>query len=110
MEEQVFFPNVEEVTGVQGIMEQNYEQHKAFTPGFIKFEEYARTCSPKAYDGQELKSIVEAFAEPLIQHLNDEINTLRALDKYDSEKVRQAYKKLEKALMNTDNVRRLKFT
>lgn len=103
-EEQTFFPKIEEITGVKGIMDQNIEQHKAFTPGFETFHEYAKTCDPKDYDGQKLRSLVEGFAEPLTKHLHDEIDTLKALDKYDSEKVRQAYKQLEKILMDTDNV------
>ena len=103
-EEQTFFPKIEEVSGVKGLMDHNVEQHKAFTPGLEVFHEYAKTCTPKDYDGQKLRSLVEGFADPLTQHLHDEIDTLRALDKYDSEKVRQAYKQLEKILMATDNV------
>jgi hemerythrin-like domain-containing protein len=103
-EEKEFFPNIERITGVQGIMERNIEQHRAFTPGFESFQEYSMTCSPKEYDGQNMRSLIEAFAEPLSKHLHDEIETLRALDAYDSERVRQAYKRLEKSLMATDNV------
>ena len=104
-EEHEFFPSIESITGVKGIMERNYEQHRAFTPGFDLFQEYARTCSPKDYDGQKMKGLVEGFAEPLTKHLHEEIDTLRGLDKYDSAQVRQAYQRLEKILMDTDNVR-----
>ena len=104
-EEKEFFPNIERITGVQGIMQRNIEQHRAFTPGFESFQEYSMTCSPKEYEGQKMRSLIEAFAEPLSKHLHDEIETLRALDAYDSERVRQAYKRLEKSLMATNNVR-----
>ena len=103
-EEQDFFPSIAKITGVPDIMERNIEQHRTFTPGFEAFQEYAKSCAPKDYDGQKLKGLVEGFAEPLNRHLHDEIETLRALDQYDSEKVRQAYKRLEKILMATDNV------
>jgi hypothetical protein len=103
-EESDFFPTIAQITGVQDIMERNIEQHRSFTPGFEAFHEYARTCLPKDYDGAKLKGLVEAFAEPLVQHLHDEIDTLRGLDVYDSARVRQAYKHLEKTLMATDNV------
>lgn len=103
-EEQIFFPSVEQVTGVPGIMERNKEQHRAFTPGFDRFQEYARTCPPHEFEGTKVKRLVEDFAEPLTLHLRDEIETLKALDAYDSEQVRQAYKRLEKELMATDNV------
>jgi hypothetical protein len=106
-EETVFFPSIEQITAIKGIMERNIEQHRAFTPGFDLFYEYARTCQPKDYDGRKLKSLIDDFAPPLTQHLRDEIETLRALDKYDGERVRQAYRRLEKALMATDNVRRI---
>ena len=104
-EEQEFFPNIEKISKTPGLMEKNVEQHRSFTPGFERFQEYARTCRPAEYDGQKLKTLVEDFAEPLTKHLHDEIETLRALSKYDSEAVRQAYKRLEKLLMATDNVR-----
>lgn len=106
-EEKDFFPSVEEISGVEGLMSRNVEQHRAFTTGFERFETYCRTCLPADYDGLKLRSLVEGFAEPLVQHLRDEIDTLRALDLYDSGRIRQAYQKFEKSLMDTDNVRLL---
>jgi hemerythrin-like domain-containing protein len=104
-EEEVFFPTIERISGIQGLMADNVEQHRAFTPGFHAFQEYAQTCAPKDYDGAKLRSLIESFAGPLTKHLHDEIETLRALDKYDSMQVRQAYKQFEKMMMETDNVR-----
>ncbi|MCJ1472563.1 hypothetical protein MMC13_001212 [Lambiella insularis] len=104
-EESNFFPSIERISNVQGIMERNIEQHRAFTPGFELFQEYSQTCLPENYDGQKIRSLIEDFAEPLTRHLHDEIETLRALDKYDSGRVRQAYQRLEKSLMATDNYR-----
>ena len=105
-EEKGFFPSIELISGVRGIMERNIEQHRAFTPGFDLFQEYSRTCPPEDYDGRKIRNLIEDFAEPLTRHLHDEIETLRALDIYDSGRVRQAYQRLEKSLMATDNVRR----
>ena len=106
-EEAMFFPDIEKISKTIGVMEQNIEQHRAFTPGFDRFYEYCKTCSPTDYDGQKLRNLVEAFAQPLTKHLYDEIETLRALDKYDSENIRQAYRRFEKSLMATDNVRHI---
>jgi hypothetical protein len=103
-EEKEFFPSIDAISGIEGLMSQNVEQHRAFTPGFEQFEEYCRTCPPAEYDGEKLKTLVEGFAEPLTRHLYDEIETLRALDKYDSVRIRQAYQRFEKSLMATDNV------
>lgn len=104
-EEEIFFPSIEQISGVQGLMEQNVEQHRAFTPGFERFQKYAQTCLPKDYHGGKLRNLIEDFAGPLTQHLRDEVETLRGLDKYDSVRIRQAYQRFEKALMATDNVR-----
>ena len=103
-EEKAFFPDVEALTGVEGLMEGNVEQHRAFTPGFEAFEAYVRGCKPEEFDGREVRRLVEGFAEPLVRHLQDEIETLRALGKYDSGRVREAYQRFEKSLMATDNV------
>ncbi len=103
-EETKFFPDVELLSGVKGLMTSNVEQHRAFTPGFDLFYEYSMTCPPKDYNGQRLVSLIEGFADPLTRHLQDEIDTLRALNKYDSVLLRKAYNDLEKLLMATDNV------
>lgn len=103
-EEKAFFPDIESISGVEGLMESNVEQHRAFTPGFEAFEGYCRNVKPEEFDGQKLRSLVEGFAEPLVKHLHDEIETLRALGKYDSGRVREAYQRFEKSLMATDNV------
>ncbi|KAL9086285.1 MAG: hypothetical protein Q9165_007200 [Trypethelium subeluteriae] len=104
-EEHDFFPNIERITGVEGLMERNVEQHRAFTPGFDRFQEYARTCQPKDYDGQTIKNLVDDFAEPLTRHLYEEIDTLRALDSYDSQRIREAYQHFEKGLRSADMYR-----
>lgn len=103
-EETIFFPSIEKITGVEGIMERNMEQHRAFTPGFEAFDTYTRTCIPSDYDATKLKSLIDSFAEPLHRHLKEEIETLQELNKYDSEEIRKAYKRFEKSLMDTDNV------
>ena len=104
-EEQEFFPSVELISGVEGLMARNVEQHRAFTPGFDEFQAYSQTCRVEDFDGQRIRSLIEIFAEPLTRHLHEEIDTLRALDKYDSGRIRQAYQRFEKILMATDNVR-----
>jgi len=86
-------------------MKSNVEQHRAFTPGFDLFCDYSTTCAPKEYDGDKIRSLIEGFADPLTQHLRDEIDTLRGLDKYDGLLVRKAYKTFEKGLMAADSVR-----
>ena len=64
-EETVFFPSIELISNVPGIMERNIEQHRAFTPGFDRFQEYSRKCLPLDYDGQKIQNLIQGFAEPL---------------------------------------------
>lgn len=97
-EEQEFFPSIELISGVQGIMGRNVEQHQAFTRGFGLFQAYSRTGPPEHYDGQRNRSLIEGFVEPLTRHLREEIDTMRALDVYDSERIRQAYQRFEKTI------------
>ncbi|KAF7509778.1 hypothetical protein GJ744_007473 [Endocarpon pusillum] len=104
-EEKDFFRSIELISDVPGIMEGNIEQHRAFTPGFDLFQEYSRTCLAQDYDGRKIRSLIEAFAEPLTRHLYDEIETLRALEIYNSAHILQAYKRFEKILMAANNVR-----
>ncbi|KAH8695785.1 hypothetical protein GQ44DRAFT_765086 [Phaeosphaeriaceae sp. PMI808] len=106
-EEDLFFPEIEQLTSTPGLMQRNKDQHQAFTPGFEAFHEYVKTCVPEAFDGTEVRRLVEGFAGALGQHLHEEIETLRALDRYDSARVRGSYQRLEKRLMATDNVRSL---
>lgn len=103
-EEEKFFPSIEKISGVKGLMEKNVEQHRAFTPGFEAFQEYASTCRVEEYQGARVRCLIEAFGEPLSRHLYDEIDTLWALDKYDSDRIRQAYKDFEKVVMAGDSV------
>ena len=104
-EEKIYFPAIESISGVAGLMERNIEQHRAFTPGFEAFEAYCRTCPPEEFNGQKLRGLVEGFAEALVKHLHEEIETLRALDGYDSTRLREAYEAFVKSLMaTTDNV------
>ncbi|KAJ4346385.1 uncharacterized protein N0V89_010314 [Didymosphaeria variabile] len=106
-EEEMFFPDVESITHIQGLMEGNVEQHRAFTPGFEAFEAYTKSCLPEDYDGEKVRNLIDAFATPLHRHLVDEIDTLKALDRYDSEEIRGAYKRFEKSAMDTDKARSL---
>ena len=61
MEEEYFFPMIEEYTGVKGIMETNVNQHAAFAAGVERFRIYVFQTRPETYDGKRLKDIVDGF-------------------------------------------------
>jgi len=104
-EEEIFFPEVEKITTIKRLMEGNVEQHRAFTPRFEAFDAYVKTCAPEDYDGRKVRELIDAFATPLHRHLVDEIDTLGALDRYDSEEIRGAYKRFEKSAKDADMVK-----
>lgn len=64
-EEAIFSPDIGKITKTKEIVENNVEQHRAFTPGFDKVYEYCKACLPKTYDREKSRSLVQAFAEPL---------------------------------------------
>jgi hypothetical protein len=90
-EEETFFPLVREFTGKPEMVEKNLEQHQAFHDGLQKFDQYATTTPPEQYDWTVLKTILDGFAEHLIQHLKDEIPTILALDQYDNDGVKKIW-------------------
>ncbi|KAH6616204.1 hypothetical protein B0J18DRAFT_373326 [Chaetomium sp. MPI-SDFR-AT-0129] len=83
-EEKSFFPAVERMTGVQGIMDTNKDQHEAFHDGFEALQVYCKAvlAGTEKYDGAKLVGLVDGFAPVLVQHLNDEIPTILSLRKY----------------------------
>ncbi|KAI5851662.1 hypothetical protein DFP73DRAFT_471372, partial [Morchella snyderi] len=80
-EETAFFPTVEKLTGVPGIMDGNIQQHAAFSPGLEAFNGYivAAAATPESFSGARLVEMIDAFAQTLVQHLADEIPTILAL-------------------------------
>ncbi|KAH6996478.1 hypothetical protein BKA56DRAFT_666700 [Ilyonectria sp. MPI-CAGE-AT-0026] len=84
VEEEKVFPRINEVTGVPGLMDANVDEHKAFHDGFLVYIEYLDKVRAKKeeFDGERLVSIIDSFAPVLRDHLEHEIDSLLALDKY----------------------------
>lgn len=83
-EEAMFFPYVEKMTGVEGIMDTNIDQHKVFHDGLDNFKAYADAviAGTEKYDGSRVIEIVDDFGPALMQHLGDEIPTILGLRQY----------------------------
>lgn len=77
-EERSFFPGVERMTGVQGIMDTNKEQHEAFHDGLDALQAYCKAvmAGTERYDGAKVVGMVDGFGPALVQHLNDEIPSI----------------------------------
>jgi hemerythrin-like domain-containing protein len=92
-EEAVFFPAIEKLTAQPGLMDGNVAQHDAFVPGLKAVGEYAVNTSAEDYQADKLRSIIDSFGHILQEHLNDEIETLKRLKEYDSDALKQIWKK-----------------
>lgn len=94
-EEDIFFPGIEEASGVKGIMEQNISQHAAFTGGLETFTKYIDDClaGKEQYDGKKLVAIIDTFGETCAQHLRDEIPSISALRAHPNVPVHKLFEK-----------------
>lgn len=75
-EEKDFFPSIELISDVRGIMKRNIEQHRAFTPGFDLFQECSRTCLPKTM--MDERSGASSNRPPRVWNLRQELQRRRA--------------------------------
>lgn len=80
-------------------METNVAQHHAFEEGLKRFGEYVYGIKPEEYDPKAFKEILDSFTPALARHMNDEIPTLLALEKYGADKLMQTWKDLEKKIL-----------
>ncbi|KAH6895319.1 hypothetical protein B0T10DRAFT_455581 [Thelonectria olida] len=85
LEETKVFPDINRITGVEGLMDGNVEEHKAFHGGLDKYKEYLQGVrdGKEEYDGEKLVGIIDSFGPVLQVHLSNEIDTLMAMDKYE---------------------------
>lgn len=83
-EESMLFPAVEKMAEVEGIMETNVEQHRAFHDGIDSLKAYANAvvADKEKYDGSRVVALIDGFGSTLTQHLSDEIPSLLSLQQY----------------------------
>lgn len=99
-EEQGLFPQMDAYSGVEGLMEEAVDEHKAFTPGLNEFEFYARQTRPEDYDGNKIRSLINAFAPALVKHLGAEVSKLVEVgEKFGGEKLQETFDTFEEKLM-----------
>ena len=83
-EEAMFFPSVEKMTGIKGVMDTNIDQHKAFHDGMDLLKAYADAvlAGKEKYEGSKVVRLIDDFGAVLTQHLADEIPTILSLRQY----------------------------
>ncbi|KAK2740964.1 hypothetical protein FQN55_008519 [Onygenales sp. PD_40] len=103
IEEQVYFPGIEEASGIPGLMVENFEQHKRLDEGLQAFQEYAEKTTASSYDPETLRRLIDDMVEPLGNHMHDEVPTILDLhDKLESETLKSIYGKMHKAAEKQD--------
>ncbi len=77
MEEEAVFPVLQEKLD----MKSNIDEHAAFLPAMMDFNNYCRKVQAgmEPYDGTKMREMLRAFGDGLAQHLLDEVSFLRAL-------------------------------
>ncbi|KDR77179.1 hypothetical protein GALMADRAFT_434698 [Galerina marginata CBS 339.88] len=75
-EEAVIFPRLQ--VKLDHDMSHNVEQHQAFQEEMEALEEYLKKVhnGEAEYDGEGTRRLLKAFADPLIEHLNEELTTI----------------------------------
>ncbi|KAE9971842.1 hypothetical protein EG328_004520 [Venturia inaequalis] len=101
IEEQFFFPKIEEITGVVNFMSQSIDQHQSFSPGVAALLNYSIMTSVTTYHATDLQRIIDSFGETLQSHLHDEIDALLSLEKYRSIAVRKAWEQTHRYVLKT---------
>lgn len=112
-EEEMFFPDIERITGVKGWGEGNIAQHRKFDAGLKNLEGFVTGMlngssegrgDGGVWDGKQMRTLIDSFASDLATHLKDEIQTLLALKKYDSATLRKAWDEFDLELRKGDKV------
>jgi hemerythrin-like domain-containing protein len=83
-EEVLFFPMMENATGVPGILDRNVVQHEEFLPKIHDFDVYCKQVrlQVRNYDAKKFVDLIGAFGTLLTRHLTDEIDSFKQLDQY----------------------------
>ncbi|KIK07165.1 hypothetical protein K443DRAFT_217932 [Laccaria amethystina LaAM-08-1] len=85
-------------------MTHNMEQHEALHAGMDVLEEYMNQVfiGTEKYDGEKTRELLKAFADPLVQHLHDEIPTISEdqLRLLDEDGLQKASNQLEEHIKN----------
>lgn len=106
-EENIFFPLVEEETGIVGLMDDLEVEHEEFHDGLIALRNYlARVIeTPRDYRWKTMRTIINGFAPALTNHLYAEIDFLLAMEKFNSDGLRRCWDETEKAATRVEDSR-----
>jgi hemerythrin-like domain-containing protein len=76
MEDRHYFPDIERVTGIPGLMEGNIKQHEELDMYVQALGRYAETTTSDRYNAHDLLRLIEKMVRPYEDHMNAEIQTI----------------------------------
>ena len=106
-EETCMFPLIEKMAQQPGLLEGPRHQHDEFTPGMNRLLAYCEATKPEMYrwEGEGgMKEIIDGFTEPLMNHLREEIDSILALKKFDSDELLKCWREAEKVAKGTGKI------
>jgi len=96
-EERIFFPYADDLARSAGLcegedrslMQSNVDQHRAFEAGLLEMTNHVERVrqGKDVYNWEELKVLIDGFADVLTTHLHEEIESLFRLERCDGEKL-----------------------
>jgi hemerythrin-like domain-containing protein len=104
-EESIFFPLVEKVTGVTGLMDDLEVEHEEFHDGLIALKNYVEEVlqKPDCYRWATMRAMIHAFSTALVNHLHGEIYFLLQLEKFGNEGLKKAWLETEKVATKVED-------
>lgn len=96
-EEALFFPAVERMSGVVGVMDKEKGEHEQFHAGLDALKGYvdAVVKGEEAWDGGRVVEIAEGFGGVLRGHLSGEVQSLEGLRRFGEERMSGVMKAAE---------------
>ena len=85
-EEEIFFPEIERMTGEHGLMAPSISQHHAFAKGFTAWANWLKSIEARKnnFSPDMCRSLMDDFIPPLAAHLHDEIAFVLSLARFGS--------------------------
>jgi len=82
-EETVYFPLLEQQSSKKGVMETNHNEHEAFLPGLVAFDNFVSAAADDfvLYDPAKFTKLIDDMGPPLEKHLHHEVKVLVDLEK-----------------------------
>jgi hemerythrin-like domain-containing protein len=96
-EEALFFPAVERMSGVVGVMDKEKGEHEQFHAGLHALKGYVDAVGKEEeeWDGGKVVAVVEGFGGVLRGHLKGEVESLEGLRRFGEEKMKGVMKAAE---------------